>query len=196
MGMVYPHAPVLGRWPGEGGGRARVWVKPVGFHCGAPYGMGIWGFDASISDGPWDVGPWVRMTGQWGIGATVGCGLPVVGNGKFRPRRRGPKETPPGPEAPILRACRACWQRSPRVGPSAGLAPKDLDIATPGRGDDGRGLLHVGKQECGDDGAAEISQDIDDVCAEIHGRVPGQAQRGGFLLAPVHGFQVLLALLR
>ena len=56
-------------------------------------------------------------------------------------------------------------------------------------------LLHVGKQGRCDDGAAEISQDVDDVCAERHGQVPGQAQRGGLLLAPVHGFQVPLPLL-
>ena len=34
--------------------------------------------------------PWVRMTGQWGLG------LPVVGNSWSRPRRRSPPGTPPG----------------------------------------------------------------------------------------------------
>ena len=48
----------------------------------------------------------------------------------------------------------------------------NLDVAALGLGDDGRTLLHVGKQERCDDGATEISRDIGDACAERHGRVP------------------------
>ena len=99
--------------------------------------------------------PWVRMTGQWGIGATVGCGLPVVGNGNSASGGVAQRKRRRKPVAPILRACRACWQRSSGVGPSAGLAPKDLDIATHDLGDNGWVLFHVGKQDHGDDGAGK-----------------------------------------
>ena len=47
-----------------------------------------------------------------------------------------------------------------------------VDAATLGPSDDGRLLLHVGKQERGDDDEAGIFQDMDDACAERHGRVP------------------------
>ena len=145
-------------------------------------GMWKWGLEATAS------GALVRTPVPSGVEPAVrpACRcqrqLDVVMDGETSPRRRCPTGTPPGTLAPMFRACSPCWQRSPPVCPSG--CPwliGGVDVAAPGRGDNVRGLLHVSKQDHGDDGAAGISQDIDDVCAERHGGVPGQAQRGGLL---------------
>ena len=117
--------------------------------------MGIWGFDASISDGPWDVGPLGTddgAVGDWGDGRVRPAGR---WEWKFRFRRRGPKETPPEACGSDIKGLQGLLAAISGVGPSAGLAPKDLDIATHDLGDNGWVLFHLGKQDHGDDGAGK-----------------------------------------
>ena len=73
----------------------------MGFHCGAPYGMGIWGFDASISDGPWDVGP---------LGTDDGA-VGDWGDGRVRLAGRWEWEIPPPAAWPKGNAAGGLWLR-------------------------------------------------------------------------------------
>ena len=128
--------------------------------------------------------PWVRMTGQWGIGATVGCGLPVVGNGKFRSRRRAQRERRRGPVAPTLidlvfLAGSDLLESVHQVV----RAPYGVDVAVLGLGINGRVRLHIGKQEHGDDEEAGVSRDIGtfsrrDMAASQARRLRGASPRG------------------
>ena len=67
---------VLGRWPGEGVGRAGIGVKPVGFHLRRSLRDGDIGeFDGPISDGLRGFGP--RRRGGGRLEAMAEGGLPV-----------------------------------------------------------------------------------------------------------------------
>ena len=95
------------------------------------------------------------MTRQWGWAcrsSTIGNSAP--GGVAQRERRRGPV-------APTLIDLEFLAGSDLRQSIHELVrAPKDLDVAAPGRGDNGRGLLHVSKQDHGDDGAAGVSRDI------------------------------------
>ena len=155
----------VNRWrsPGDLGRRARVWVKAIGLQLRDSCGdveMGTRG------DGLWGLGP---DAGAMGGRAGGGSGLPVVGHGETSPRRRGPKETPPGAcgsDIQGLQSLLAAISASRSIRLS--VDHWGVDVAAPGLCDDGRVWLDVGKQERGDDGEAEIFQDMDDPCAESH----------------------------
>ena len=102
----------------------------------------------------------VRRLGAVGVWAGDASGLPVVGKGKSRPRRRSPPGTPPGAMAKMLRS--EVLSASDLHGPIRQVvrASQEAEVAAPGLGDRGRGRLSIGIQERGDDGATGDSQDI------------------------------------
>ena len=65
--MVSPRAPVLGRWPGKGGGRAWIRVKPVGVHRRVLSGWSGGDSEGCTGDGLRGVGPLGLDDGAVGV---------------------------------------------------------------------------------------------------------------------------------
>ena len=114
------------------------------------------------------MGMWKRGLEATAAGALVrrpragdASGFPVVGRGKSRPRRRSPPGTPPGAYVSNVAGLKSSPEAiAARQSIRLSVAHWGVDAAALGLGDDGRTLLHVGKQQRGDDEAAGVSQGI------------------------------------
>ena len=138
----------------------------------------------ALAPGPdgWEV--WVRIAGRW--------------EWLIPPAAVAQRERRRGSTAPMLRA-RVARAGSDLSEPVRQLVPaqKDVEIAAFGLGVNGRGMLHVGKQESSDD---EAARNLPGYRRRLRGETWPRPPRSGatgrvFSNAPVHGFQVPLPLL-